>query len=94
MYNILAEHHLSNVILLNKAIAAAYAIDRETALRELEQIKGLENNYLYNTALGEVNSDLGCIEEARTFYEKALLFATSVAERALIRSKIDNCQPQ
>jgi predicted RNA polymerase sigma factor len=37
------------IVAMNKAIASSYAISKENALKELQQIKGLENHHLYYT---------------------------------------------
>jgi RNA polymerase sigma factor (sigma-70 family) len=91
LYTILSRHHPSDIISLNKAIAASYAVDRSTALTELAGIKGLENNHLYHTALGEVNFDDGRFAEARKCYEKALILAATIPEQQLLRNKINGC---
>ncbi|RYY09769.1 MAG: sigma-70 family RNA polymerase sigma factor, partial [Chitinophagaceae bacterium] len=65
LYEVLARHHPSKIISLNKAIAASYAIDRKSALAELAEITGLDNNHLYHTAIGEIYFDEGKFEQAR-----------------------------
>src|SRR4030095_4182394 len=72
LYKILAAEHPTPFVALNKGIAASYAISKEAALVELKQIKGLENYYLYHTAIGEIYFDLHRKKDARVYYEKAL----------------------
>jgi len=79
------------IVALNKAIASAYAINKEHALQQLLQIKGLENYYLYHTSLGEIYFELNNKQTAKTFYERALQLATSKQEQQLLRTKIDSC---
>jgi RNA polymerase sigma-70 factor (ECF subfamily) len=93
LYTILAEHHPSDIISLNKAIAAAYAVDRQTALRELHAINGLKNYHLYHTALGEIYLDEGCPQKAKQYFEHALSLSRSRAEHELLRAKIMACNP-
>jgi RNA polymerase sigma-70 factor (ECF subfamily) len=91
LYQILADNHPTSFIALNKAIAASYAVSKESALAELQQIKGLENYYLYYTAIGEIYSDLHRLKDAQHYYEKALSLTRSVAEQLLLQDKIKAC---
>ncbi|HEY0039683.1 MAG TPA: hypothetical protein VGB71_03420, partial [Flavisolibacter sp.] len=77
--------------LLNKAIAASYAISKEVALQELEAIKGLEKYYLYHTAVGEIYYDLKQLTIAKQHYQKALSLTKSLAEQQLLHEKIKAC---
>jgi len=91
LYRILAAEHPTPFVALNKAIAASYAISKEAALEELQQIKGLENYYLYHTAIGEIYFDLHRKKDARRYYEKALSLTRSHAEQQLLQEKINAC---
>ncbi|HLL42070.1 MAG TPA: sigma-70 family RNA polymerase sigma factor [Segetibacter sp.] len=91
LYTILAAERPTPIVLLNKAIAASYAVGKEVALEELQQIKGLQNYYLYHTAIGEIYFDLRCNKDAIHYYQKALALATSTAERQLLQEKIKAC---
>jgi RNA polymerase sigma factor (sigma-70 family) len=79
------------VIELNKAIASSYVLDKEFALEQLQQIKGLENYYLYYASIGEVYYDLNNKEEAKKYYGEALKLTTSKKEQELLAGKIQNC---
>ena len=92
LYNILHEGHPTPFIALNKAIAALYAVNSTTCLRELQNIKGLENYYLYHTALGEACFEDGRKSEARSYYKKALSLTSSCVEQQLLQSKINSCE--
>ena len=81
------------VIELNKAIASSYVFDKGYALEQLQQIRGLENYYLYYASIGEVYFELNKKEEAKKYYEKALKLTTSKKEQQLIAEKIQNCLP-
>jgi RNA polymerase sigma-70 factor (ECF subfamily) len=91
LYTILHKAHPNPIVALNKAIAAGYAIDTETSLEELTRIEGLENYYLYYTAIGEAYFEQGDKEKAMKFYSKALALTVSQAEHQLIESKIAAC---
>lgn len=91
LYKILADQHPTPFVALNKAIAASYASSKEAALIELQQIKGLENYYLYHTAIGEIYFDLHLKKDAKYYYQKALLLTTSLAEQQLLHEKINAC---
>ena len=91
LYTILHKSHPTPVIALNKAIAASYAIDKNTAIKEIEEIKGLENYYLYHTAIGEIYFDWGRMQEAKAYYQKAMPLTSSIAEHQLLNAKIEAC---
>jgi len=92
LYEILYEMQPIPIVALNKAIASAYAIGKEDALKQLLEIKGLENYYLYYTSLGEIYYELLDKGMAKTFYEKALKLTTSRQEKQLLLAKIHGCE--
>jgi RNA polymerase sigma factor (sigma-70 family) len=91
LYEVLYELQPSPVVALNKAIASAYAINKENALQELRQIKGLENYYLYYTSVGEMYFELEEKQPARENFEKALGLTTSQTEKQFLLDKIILC---
>jgi len=91
LYEMLYELQPNPVVAMNKAIASAYAINKENALSELQQIKGLENHHLYYASIGEIYFDLENKPEAKKFYQKALDLTSSAYEQQLLKSKINNC---
>ncbi len=92
LYCELSRHHPSDIVSLNKAIAASYALDRKSAINELMEIKNLDNYYLYHTAIGEIYFDEGLDEQAKQCFQKALDLTTSPAEQQLLRNKITACK--
>jgi len=92
LYSILEEHHPTPFVALNKAIAAAYAIDKQSALEQLLAIKGLEKYYLYHTAIGEIYCETDRKEVALQHYQKALTLTSSIVEQNFIKEKIRNCE--
>lgn len=93
LYTVLYAQHPKAIIALNKAIAASYAVDKPTAICELAAIKGLENHYLYHTAMGQIYFEWGRMDEAGKYYGKALVLTSSTAERQLLQNKIEACYP-
>ncbi|MBD0278117.1 MAG: sigma-70 family RNA polymerase sigma factor [Flavisolibacter sp.] len=91
LYNSLYHLYPTPIVALNRAIAAAYAVNKETALHQLLQIKDLEHYYLYHTALGEVYFELGNKEQAKEHYRKALQLTTSRQEQHLLHDKMNQC---
>ena len=91
LYQLLAAAHPNPFIHLNKAIAASYAVSKESALQQLKAIDGLENYYLYHTAIGEVYFELAQMAVARMYYQKALTLTKSLAEQHLLQEKITAC---
>jgi RNA polymerase sigma factor (sigma-70 family) len=92
LYEILAKERPTPFVSLNKAIAASYAIDKQTGLEELQQIDCLQNYYLYHTALGEIYFELRRLKDAKHFYQKALPLTRSLAEQQLLQEKIKACE--
>jgi len=91
LYEILYELQPNPVVAMNKAIASSYAISKQNALKELQQITGLEDHHLYYASIGEIYFDLENKPEAKKFFEKALLLTSSGYEQQLLISKINNC---
>jgi RNA polymerase sigma factor (sigma-70 family) len=92
LYESLYSLHQTPVVALNKAIAAAYAIDKETALKQLLAIKDLEDYYLYHTSIGEIYFELDNKREARNYFLKALSLTDSKKEQQLLQGKIERCE--
>ena len=91
LYEILYTLQPSPVVALNKAIASAYAINKQNALDELRQIKGLENYHLYYTSLGEMYFELDQKKIAKENFERALHLTGSISEKQLLLDKITLC---
>lgn len=91
LYSILNNLHHTPFIALNKAIASLYAINAATALKELNDLSGLDNYYLYHTALGEAYFESGFKSKARDCYTKALNLTVSNAEKQLLELKVKSC---
>ena len=91
LYEMLYELQPNPVIAMNKAIASAYAVSRQKALEELQQIKGLEQHHLYYASIGEMYFDLEQKGNAKTFFEKAFQLTSSQAEKQLLLEKISLC---
>jgi len=91
LYEMLYQLQPNPVVAMNKAIASAYAINKQNALTELQQIKGLEHHHLYYASIGEIYFELQNKEEAKRFYQKALKLTSSGFEQQLLISKINNC---
>src|SRR5688572_3990700 len=78
LYDTLYRLHPNPVVALNKAIAAAYALDKETALAQMLSIKDLEHYYLYHTSIGELYFELDNKTEAKKYFQKALSLTISM----------------
>jgi RNA polymerase sigma-70 factor (ECF subfamily) len=79
------------VVAMNKAIASAYSINKQKALEELQQIKGLEQHYLYYASIGEMYFEMENKVAAKTYFEKAITLTQSQAEKQLLFQKIGLC---
>jgi RNA polymerase sigma factor (sigma-70 family) len=91
LYEILYKTKPNPVVALNKAIASCYAINGQTALVELQKIKGLENHYLFHATLGEVYFDMNQKPEARKHFAQALTLTFSQTEQKLLQDKLSRC---
>ncbi|MBL7742210.1 MAG: sigma-70 family RNA polymerase sigma factor [Chitinophagaceae bacterium] len=91
LYEMLYQLQPNPIVAMNKAIASAYAISKQKALEELQQIKGLEQHHLYYASIGEMYFDLAQKENARNYFEKAFRLTHSQTERQLLLEKISLC---
>jgi len=91
LYEMLFQLQPNPIVAMNKAIASSYAISKQNALKELQQINGLEDHHLYYVSIGEVYFDLENKTEAKKFFEKALELTSSGYEQQLLLNKISNC---
>ena len=91
LYEMLYQLQPNPVVAMNKAIASSYAISKQNALKELQQIKGLENHHVYYASIAEVYFDLDNKEEAKKFFTKALALTSSSFDQQLLMDKIRNC---
>jgi RNA polymerase sigma factor (sigma-70 family) len=91
LYEMLFQLQPNPVVAMNKAIASAYAISKESALQELKEIKGLEKHYLYYASLGELYFELNDHTEAKLYYQKALQLTNSQSEQQLLLQKMSWC---
>ena len=95
-YSILDHLEPNAIVKLNKAIAKFYCGFREEAIGDLIRLENeplLRKNRLYFATLGDFLDALGQKEKAVSYYETALKFSDSVAERAFLQKKIDNLIP-
>lgn len=90
-YTMLQKLEPNPIVAMNKAIAAAYAIGFEHALKELNAISGLENHPAYLASLGEIYFELGELELAKVKFQSAVESTDSEPVKELFRSKIHNC---
>ncbi len=91
LYTALLEIKPSPIIEMNKAIVLGYMDSFQAGLEALRKIKGLDQNHLYHSALGDFYSEVGRKEEAKRSYEKALLITHSNTDKQLLKQKIINC---
>lgn len=76
------------IVQLNKAIAIGYGYGSAEGLKSILQIQGLENSHLYHAALGDFYLSENRNSDAGDSYLKALGFASSNLEKALLQRKL------
>jgi RNA polymerase sigma factor (sigma-70 family) len=91
LYDMLYQLQPNPVVAMNKAIASAYAISKEKALDELQQIRGLEKHHLYFASIGEIYFEMDQHALAKEYFEKALRLTSSQSEQQLLAQKIGLC---
>ncbi len=91
LYDVLHRKHTSPVVALNKAIAAAYALNKETALEQMLAIKNLDDYYLLHTSIGEMHFELNNKKEAKNYFQKALSLTQSKPVQDLLQAKMEKC---
>lgn len=75
------------VVAMNKAIASAYSNNKQKALQELQQIKGLELYHIYHASIGEMYFELDEKAIAKESFEKAYNLTNSFTEQQLLLKK-------
>lgn len=91
LYEMLYQLQPNPVVAMNKAIASAYAINKQKALEELQAIKGLEQHHLYYASIGEIYFEMNEKANARYYFEKAFSLTLSQSEKQLLMEKIGLC---
>ena len=94
LYDSLLELDPSPIVALNRAVAVARVHGPRAGLRALEQIEDrepLERYHLTHAVAGELRLEAGDFGQARSCFQKALDLAELPAERALLRSKLTQC---
>jgi RNA polymerase sigma factor (sigma-70 family) len=89
LYEILYTINPTPVVALNKAIASSYAVNAQSALQALQQIKALEKNHLYHASLAEVCLELDMKSDAKKHFESAIKLTESRSEKQLLREKMN-----
>ena len=87
LYGALEKFKPHPIIELNKAIAIGYAYGTAEGLKAVQSIRGLESSHLYYAALGEFYFSEKKVKEAASAYDKAIGFASSNSEKALLEKK-------
>lgn len=90
LYRLLEQVNSSVVVQFNKAIAIGFAEGPQRGIDALRDLKGLENNQYYHTALGDFYAQLKDAPIAKIHYEKAIQLTASKAEWQLIWKKIES----
>jgi len=91
LYEMLYQLQPNPIVAMNKAIASSYAVSKQNALKELQEIKGLEDHHLYYVSIGEIYFDLENKPEAKKFFEKALELTSSGYDQQLLINRISSC---
>lgn len=93
LYDYLLEHKPIPIVQLNRAILLAQLGRLETAIDTILDIPGiirlLKYHYIYNAVLGDLYGKAGQIGEARRLLEKAYELTPSLAEKKLLKDKLD-----
>ena len=88
LYRELAALNQSPVIRLNHAVVIAELQGPEQALECLNELKGLDNYYLYHAVKADLHEKAGHYNEAVDALEKALSLCNSDVEQATLRERL------
>lgn len=93
LYDCLLEYKPIPIVMLNRAIILAQLGRLEEAIGIIRELPGiaylLKYHYIYNAVLGDLYRQTGNITEARRLLENACELTPSLAEKKLLRGKIE-----
>jgi len=93
LYDCLLEYKPISIVILNRAIILAQLQRLEEAIGIIRELPGiaylLKHHYIYNAVLGDLYRQAGNITEARGLLENAYELTPSLAEKKLLRGKIE-----
>jgi len=89
LYEKLMDLNPSPVIALNHAVAVAMSAGFEIGLERIENLRGLENYYLFHAARADLLRRLDRHEQARSAYELAASLATNGVERNFLNRRLN-----
>jgi len=92
LYELLYQLQPNPVVAMNKAIASAYAVSKQQALEELNQMNGLEHHHLFYATIGEMYLGLDQKPDAKAAFQKAITLTNSQSEKLLLLEKIGLCE--
>lgn len=87
-YTLLLSMQPSPIVALNRAIALGYAEGPAAGVEALLKIEGLQQHYLWHTALGDFYWKKGENGEALAAYQRALKLVNLPAEQKVIEDKL------
>ncbi|MBP7513844.1 MAG: sigma-70 family RNA polymerase sigma factor [Flavobacteriales bacterium] len=79
----------TDIVRMNRAIAIGRLRGAAEGLKTLREVTGLENNHIYQAAMGELRAATGDVEGARRSFHAAIASAPSPKERGLIEKKLN-----
>jgi RNA polymerase sigma-70 factor (ECF subfamily) len=92
IYNKLLATTDNPVVAINRCVAIGEADNYHTALKELQLLKDMKENFYFLIVKGEVLMKAGNTSEAITAFNKALTLSSSPMETELIERKIKSCR--
>jgi RNA polymerase sigma factor (sigma-70 family) len=91
LYDALCLLRPGSITELNRAIALGFSSSPKDGLEALKRIRGLEENSIYHSAIGDFLKSLGQKQNARESYEQAMKLTQSKANVQLLKEKISLC---
>jgi RNA polymerase sigma factor (sigma-70 family) len=95
LYNLLAAHKPTGIVLLNRAVVKAQLALYGQSLEDILGIKDIEGllstQYIYSAVLGDIYLRAGEKEYAKRYLSQAMEMTPSIAEKKLIAQKIEKC---
>lgn len=93
LYDALLTVDSSSIVRLNRVVALSKVKGALEAITELQQLKGLDENYLFYAVLAQLRTELGETVEAVSSYQKAIALSVNPRNVNFLSKKMDALVP-
>ncbi len=93
LYDALLTIENTAIVRLNRIVALSKVKGPSTAITELQQLKGLNQNHLLYSVYGQLKKELGELDEAISYYKKAIQVAPNPRDKTFLSKKLNALVP-